>query len=254
LRNALLARRPRPVLDDPRGQPLPDQPQDPPIRDPVLKELLQPLMVKAGEELAEIRVEHPVHAPLEDPERKRIQRVMRAAPRPKPIGEPDEVLLVDRVQHLDERPLEDLVLKRSDTERPQPPVRLRDEHSPRRLRPVAPAMNPGMQIPKLRFEIVPVVLPRDAVHPRRGRGLQRPIGRSQAVDVNVMQERREPRFLVRSCRSAHAIQLAWRALPGPVSGARFAGRVPLGRSASLHHLRRPALGVVRQLRRYYRIV
>ena len=34
--NALLERRPRPVLDDPRGQPFLDQPQDPPIRDPVL--------------------------------------------------------------------------------------------------------------------------------------------------------------------------------------------------------------------------
>ena len=45
-----------------------------------------------------------------------------------------------------------------------------------------------------------------------------------------------------------------RALPGTGSGARFAGRVPLGRSASLHRLRRPALGVVRQLLRYYRTV
>jgi site-specific DNA recombinase len=77
LRDALLARRPRPVLDDPRGQPFVDQPQDPLVRDPVLKEPHKPLMVKAGEELAEIRVEHPVHAPLENPERERIQRIMR---------------------------------------------------------------------------------------------------------------------------------------------------------------------------------
>jgi hypothetical protein len=43
----------------------------------VLEELHKLLMVKAGEELAEIRVEHPIHAPLENPERERIQRVMR---------------------------------------------------------------------------------------------------------------------------------------------------------------------------------
>ena len=75
-------------------------------------------MVKAGEELAEIRVEHPVHALPFDPGGERIQRVMRAAPRPKPIREADEVLLVDGVQHLDDGTLEDLVLQRSDPERP----------------------------------------------------------------------------------------------------------------------------------------
>ena len=64
---------------------------------------------------------------------------------------------VDRVQHLNERPLQDLVLKRSDTKRPKPPVRLRAEHSPRQLRPVAPSMNPDIRIAKVRFEILPVV-------------------------------------------------------------------------------------------------
>ena len=40
-----------------------DQAQDPSIRDPMLNEPLQPAMVKAGEVVAEIRVEHPVHLP-----------------------------------------------------------------------------------------------------------------------------------------------------------------------------------------------
>jgi hypothetical protein len=44
-------RRPRPMLDDPRGQPLGDQPQDPLVRDPVLKEPPQPGVIKAGEEV-----------------------------------------------------------------------------------------------------------------------------------------------------------------------------------------------------------
>ncbi len=142
----------------------------------------------------------------------------------------------------------------ADTERSLPPVRLRDEHSARRFRPVAPTMNPGVQIPKVRFEVLPVIHPPDAVHPRRGLGPKRPIRRPQTIDVNVMQERREPRLLVRSCHSAHAIKLTERAFPGSESGARFACRVSLGRSPSLHRLRRPALGVVHRLRRYYEIV
>ena len=177
LRNALLERRPRPILDDPRSQPFLDQPQDPLVRDPVLKEPLQPLMVKAGKVLTEIRVEHPIHALSLDPERERIQRMMRAATRPVPIRKTKKVRLVDAVQHFDHRPLEDLVLKRGDPERSLPPVGLRDEHPPRRPRPVAPAMNPSMQIPKVLFEVLPVVLPRHAVYPRRGLGLKRPIRR-----------------------------------------------------------------------------
>ena len=254
LRNALRALRPRPILDDPRGHPFLDQPQDPSVRDPVLKEPLQPSMVKAGEELTEIRVEHPVHLLARDAGSERIQRIMRGAPGPEPVREAEKVRLVDRVQHLDDRPLKDLVLQRSDTERPQPPVRLWDEHSPGRSRPVAPAMNPSMKIPKIRLEILPVLRPRHTIDTRSGLWANRPVRRPEPVDLDVVQERCEPRVLVLLRHPAHTVQVTERARSGTASGARFAGRVSLGRPASLHHLRRPALGVVRQLRRYYQVV
>ena len=115
-------------------------------------------------------------------------------------------------------------------------------------------MDPVVQIAKVRLEIRPVVPPRHAVHPRRGLRADRPIRRPQAINVNMVQQRGEPRVLVLPCRLAHASQITERTDSGPESGARFAGHVPLGRSPSLHRLRRPTLGVVRQLRRYYRIV
>ena len=83
----------RPVLDDSRGQPLADQPQDPLVRDPVPEELLQPALIKLVEEVADVRVEHPVHLLLVDPGRQRVQRIMRAAPWPEPVGEAQEVRL-----------------------------------------------------------------------------------------------------------------------------------------------------------------
>src|SRR5215470_20245288 len=85
---AFLIRRPFPVLDDSGSQPLPDQPQDPFVRDPVLQELPQPDMIKLAEEVAVIRIKHPVHRSAADPSRERVQRVMRTAPWPKPIREP----------------------------------------------------------------------------------------------------------------------------------------------------------------------
>src|SRR6266481_3952241 len=76
----------------------------------MLEEPLHPRMIKPGEEVADISVEYPVHLLLGDPDRERIQRIVRATPGPEPIGETEKVLLVHRVQHL-HHPLEDLVLQ-----------------------------------------------------------------------------------------------------------------------------------------------
>src|SRR6266536_455388 len=50
--------------------------------------------------------------------RPRIQRLVRVAPRPEPVGKAQEVRLIDGVEHLDDGPLDDLVLQRGDAERP----------------------------------------------------------------------------------------------------------------------------------------
>jgi hypothetical protein len=84
----------------------------------VPEKLLEPTLIKLTEEVADIRVKHPVHLPPHDPDRERVQRIVRTAPRPKPVGETPEVGLIDRVQHLDDGTLNDLVLQRGDAERP----------------------------------------------------------------------------------------------------------------------------------------
>jgi hypothetical protein len=45
----LVTLRPLPVLDDPHGQPLVDQPQDPLVRDPVPEKPPKPSMIKLAE-------------------------------------------------------------------------------------------------------------------------------------------------------------------------------------------------------------
>src|SRR5215216_6738911 len=132
---------------------------------------------------------------------------MRRAPGPEPVREPEEVLFVDRVQHLDHRPLKDLVLKRSDPERPQPPVRLRYEHPASRPRSIRTPMDPGVQIPKVLLKILPVVPPRDPVDPRGGARANGPIRLPQTIDADVMKERGEPHIPVLLRHPAHTIQI-----------------------------------------------
>ena len=239
----------RPVLDDSRGQPLIHQPQDPLVRDPVPEELPQPVPIKLAEKVADIRVEHPVHLLPADPHRQRIQRVVRASARPEPVGEAQEVRLVDGVQHPDDGTLDDLVFQRGDAQRPQPPVRLRDVRPARWPCPVAPAVNPVVQIPEVGHQVLPVVRPHHPVHARRGLRAQRPVGHHQPLQADMMQQRREPRFLIPSCYLTHTVQPAWRIVPGTASGMRCAVRVPLGQSPFLRRLR--SLGLVRRSRRYY---
>jgi hypothetical protein len=50
------------------------------------------------------------HLCAADSDNERIQRIMRAAPWPKPIRETEEIFLVDRVQHCKRCSLDDFVL------------------------------------------------------------------------------------------------------------------------------------------------
>jgi hypothetical protein len=163
-------------------------------------------MIKAGEEVAEICVEHPVHLLPFDSDTERIQRMMRVAPGPEPIGEAEEVLLVDGVEHLDDCPLKDLVLDRGDAERPLPPVSLRDVHPPRWTRPIGTAVDSCEQAPEIVLQVLPVVLPRHPVHSRCSLGADRPVGRPEAVEVDMVQQRGEPCILVLPCYFTHTIQ------------------------------------------------
>src|SRR6516164_5384950 len=73
-----------------------------------------------------VGVQYPVHPRVADPDRERVQCIMRTASGPEPVREPEEIFLVDRVQHLDHRTLNDLVLQCCDAERALPAVRFWD--------------------------------------------------------------------------------------------------------------------------------
>jgi hypothetical protein len=133
---------------------------------------------------------------------------MRGTPRPEPVGEADKVHLVYGVEHLDHGPLEDLVLQGRDAERALAPVGFRDVHPARRLRPVAPCVQPPVQVLKVGLQVLAVVCPRHPIHSRSRLGAQFLVGGAQARKVDVVQESGEPCILVPSCCFAHTVQPA----------------------------------------------
>ena len=93
---------------------------------------------------------------------------MLAALRSESVREPEEVFLVDRVQHRDSRPLDDLIFKGGDRERALPAVRLGYVDAPGRQGPIRSSMEPRMQIREIAIEVC-LVGSATSAHPRRVR-------------------------------------------------------------------------------------
>ena len=112
-----------------------------------------------------------------------------------------------------------------------------------------------MQVLDTAIEVCLIGLPCQPIHARCGFSLQGEIRRPQSVDVvDMVQERREPRLLLPSCRLTYPLQRTERAVPARCPGRVLLARISFGQTASLHPLRGRWPGVVRRLHWYYRPV
>ena len=220
----------------------------------MLDELDQPLVGQVVEKAPHVGIEYPVHLLPHEPHPQRVQSIVLAAPRPEPIGEPQEILFVNLVEDRHYRLLNDLVLQSCNTQGTLPSISFRNVGSLGRLRSIRPSMDSAMQVRQLLIQVRLVLLPGHAIYSGRSVPLQRVEAAPQQLGRDVVEQRGEPRPLVPTCCFTHTEQVARRAGPALRPGR---GRLPdvlLGRSPSLHILRRWLLTVVRTLRRYYATV
>src|SRR5271166_4644362 len=159
----LLTDRHRPLFEDARPQPFADQADDALVADPMLDEPNEPFLAHRVEERPDVGVHNPVHLPALDPHHQGVQRVVRPPSGPEPVGEPEEIFLVDGVQHQDGGPLDDLVFQGGDRQRPLLSVRLRYVRPAGRLRPIRSTMDPAVQVFEPKLELRLVVLPRHPI-------------------------------------------------------------------------------------------
>ncbi|OIQ69282.1 hypothetical protein GALL_491200 [mine drainage metagenome] len=152
----------RPVFEDARPQPFPDQADNALVADPVLDEADQPVLADRVEKRPNVGVKNVIHLPLGNPHRQGVQRIVCPASGPKPVREPEKVFLVDGVQHHDGSTLDDLVLQSDDRQRPLLAVRLRNIRPAGRKRPVRSTVDASVQIIKAGLDVCLVVRPRHA--------------------------------------------------------------------------------------------
>src|SRR5262249_28075686 len=79
-------------------EPLRNKAQDALVRDTVLEETDDPSVGHGIVKAPDIRIEHPVHPLPQDTNVESIQRIVLTSSWPEPIGKPDEVILLDRLQ------------------------------------------------------------------------------------------------------------------------------------------------------------
>ena len=242
-----------PAIDHDAGfQPLDDQPDQPLVPDPMLKEPDQPVPRDGIEEPLDVTVDHLVDLPPVDGDGERVKRIVRSAPRSEPVAEAEEGRLVNRRQDdLRHRLLDDFVLQRGNAERSCPAVRLGYLHPPDRRRPVRSGLYAPVQVEQPLFQPVRVLGPCHAVHPRRGVPLQRMEGPAQRVRRDMMQERRQLLPRLPRCSLTYPLGGLGHAFPALRPARAFASRIPLGRGPSLRELRGGSRPFVRPLRRYY---
>ena len=125
----------RALVHHPGPEPLPQQLEHAPVRDPLRHELQQLLVVDRPKVVTDIRIEHVV-ATLTAPEPQGLQRVGGAALRPEPVRARTEVRLADRFQHQSRRRLYHAVSHGRDAQWPLLPIGLRDVPAPHRSGPI----------------------------------------------------------------------------------------------------------------------
>jgi len=104
-----------------------DQLQHPAVADALLERITYNLPPDRVEEVGDVGVHHP-SPPLLDRRPDRIERIVRRALRPEPVGAVQEIGLEDRLQHRLGGGLDHPIPDRRHPEVPLSPIRLRDAH------------------------------------------------------------------------------------------------------------------------------
>ena len=236
LRHPHLPRFPSAALEDAGPEPPLDQAEDPGVSNPVPQHPHQPSGVNGIEEGSDVEIEHPVHTLRHQGLFEGRQGRVGAPSRPEAITEAQKIGLVDGVQHLGHRPLDNFVLKRGYAERPLATVAFRDIRAAHRLGPVLPAVDPVVQMLKIALQRLLVFRHRHPINPGTGCAPLPPECPFERGDVDVMQQCREPCPTRSSGRLIHTPEVRQQGLPAQCPALRLFRRDPVLPPPFLHHL------------------
>src|SRR5688572_3493500 len=168
--------------------------------------------------------------------------------RSKPIGEPDELGLVDRLEYHSHRLLDYLVLQCGDAERTCSTIPFGNVYAPHRQRMVTATMDAVLQLEQAFAKTLAVLLPRDLVHSSRCLLAQACVRFQQQRHLDVTEQVGPFVFRLLLGSLSQPLQVRERISPALCQGCVSCNSFPLGRGPFLHRLE----GRYPHLRRYLR--
>jgi len=149
-------------------------------------------VVDGVEEALDVEVDHPASPDPHQPTPQRLQRLVRVSPRPEAVRAVQEVLLVDRLQKHQDRPLEDLVLQRRHPDRPgRARTVFGDVDAAHSRRAVATGLESLEQARQILLQPLRVLRGGDPIHTRRAGLARLPPRLAQPLHVDMVGQRRQ---------------------------------------------------------------
>src|SRR4029453_2460865 len=135
-------------------QPLINHPSDDTIRDSSVKKGAQVGVRDRIEVFFDVQIYHPTQSVAHEASTQRLQGLVSRATRPETVGAGKKVLLVNKLQHHDNRPLTYLVLEGWKAKGPKrsSSITLGDVHPPDRRRLIAAGLNASQEVQKIGLE------------------------------------------------------------------------------------------------------
>src|SRR5437867_7137220 len=153
----------------------------------------------------DVRLQNPTHFALMNDPVQGSHGVMGTASGPEAMRAVQEVLLIDRLQHLTQGLLHELVLERRNPNRPRLALALRNVDATDRLMPITLRLQPLVQVLKPHLQILSVLLLRRPIHAHRRTFALAVVGASQGRHIDQMRQRVEPPLGL-ALRSFHYLQ------------------------------------------------
>ena len=182
------------------SQPLSDHAPDHSVPHPLVQKAPQMVAFDLVEEALDVQVDHPASPVVHQSLPQRLKRLVSSTPRPKSVRTFQEVLLVRRFQHHQDRPLQDLVLQRRYPDRARLASRFRQVYPAHRRRPIASRVESVEQALQVLRQIRFVLLGGYSVHPCRRTLSRAPVCLLQPLRVDLMRQRRQHHLRCLPCQ------------------------------------------------------
>src|SRR5215813_4715838 len=154
-----------PIFEHSCLQPLIDHPTDDTIRDSSVKKRTQVGVRNRPKIVFDIEIYHPTQSVAHEASTQRLQGLMSRATRPEAVGAGKKVLLVNGLQHHDDRPLRHLILEGWKAEGPKRSgsIALGDVHPPDRRRLIAARLDALQEVRKIGLQVLLILCRRHTV-------------------------------------------------------------------------------------------